>query len=246
MDKIKLLVWLPVGNYEGYIETYAQHNRSYDILLNCYETGKDWRRLEPNYYFEDHDFKYRSVVNLFEKNFPALSPYDYFFFPDADIRTNPVDIERLVTIVHEYKLDLASPAMAGHVFWGINQPVQNSLLRYTNFVEPICPLFSRRGLFACLWTMKLNYSAHGFDFVWAQIMKLLGMEMGIVDDVIVEHVRPQQSHLWKYPDGTSSLEELKTIFKNFNLYPDGVPSDVNIVLKHLEPKVLKQVNVERL
>ena len=64
------------------------------------------------------------------------------------------------------------------------------LVRYTNFVELMCPVFSRSFLQICLPTFEASFSGFGLDHIWSQLGGRVPGRIAIIDDIAVAHTRP--------------------------------------------------------
>jgi hypothetical protein len=62
--------------------------------------------------------------------------------------------------------------------------------RYTQFVEIMCPIFSRRALQICLGTMRDTASGYGLDHLWPSLLGYPRGRIGIIDAVAAAHTRP--------------------------------------------------------
>ena len=121
-----------------------------------------------------------------------LDDYGYIWLPDDDLAAKTADINRMFSIARTYGLALAQPAIArGEVSHQIVRQQAGLLLRYTRFVEVMCPLFSRSALQRVRSTLVANKSAWGLDWAWSQLLP--ADELAIIDAVGVHHTRPLQS-----------------------------------------------------
>ena len=59
---------------------------------------------------------------------------------------------------------------------------------HTNFVEGMCPVFSRRALQICHGTLKETW--YGADILWPALLGRPSTRIGIMDEVAVVHTRP--------------------------------------------------------
>ena len=74
--------------------------------------------------------------------------YDRIWLPDCDIKADTESINRLFTLFEQQKLELAQPAIAaGEVSFQTVRRRPGVVLRYSPYVETMCPLFTRAGLF---------------------------------------------------------------------------------------------------
>lgn len=204
------------------LENYTSDN--YDLFIIDYTSQKNQSPLHNNKYkfvFESEGgYKYHNIKRLLELT-TILEDYEYIWLPDWDINFNPNDLNNLFSIAKEYNLDLSQPSLSedSHISWKITQHNPNTKVRLTNFVEVMCPLFKNTFLKEVLWTLNLNYSSWGLDFLWGSLAK--ENKIGIVDSIVVKHDRPISSHEWLLPNNLNAnqeLEELKNKY-NFNLSP---------------------------
>ncbi len=117
--------------------------------------------------------------------------YRYIWIADPDLELAPGGISRLFGIAERYGLDLSQPALTGDSYWSFPHTLRHSLylFRKTNFVEVMCPLFSRDALRSSLHWFDLNRSTWGTDVCWS--FSLAGhMSLAIIDDVTVRHGMP--------------------------------------------------------
>ena len=185
------------------LEGLEQYSGSgYDLFVIDYETEKS--------------FKYHGIKNLIEDK-DLLSAYDYFWFPDYDIKINDGDLEKLVKLAKACEFDLCQPSLSSDSYasWEVTKNVPNSLTRETHFVEIMCPLFSKAFLKEMLWTFDLNYSGWGLDHLWYAMSG--NCKLGIIDAVQVSHVKPVSSHKWILPNGKTSQEEMIDLLQEFGL-----------------------------
>ena len=79
---------------------------------------------------------------------PELTRYEAIWFPDDDIRCDPAGVERLFDVFRRRNMLLAQPSLAdgSYVAHEITRWNGSVEVRFTNFVEAMCPLFSRDAL----------------------------------------------------------------------------------------------------
>ncbi len=158
-------------------------------------------------------YKWRNINRLM-----SLEDWDYVWFPDDDNDISPRDVERLFELAHKHDFQLCQPSMSAdstEIGWDVCRHVPGSEARPTNFVEVMCPLFSREALEACRPTFDVNYSGWGLDFVWPKLLDY--KRIGVVDAVQVRHTEPGASPSWKFPNGKTSREELDETLAKYGL-----------------------------
>ncbi len=168
-------------------------DRNWDLCISWYDRsctlGTD----------KDADFE---SMQAEDRKFPALWRlfgaqsgfwrYDYVMFPDDDLRMGWQDINRMFDIMRANDLLLAQPSLLAqsYVLHDLTRQRPDGLLRFTNFVEVMVPVFSREALLLCAPTFGLSPSAFGLDHVWPRILGLPPARIAIVDAVAVAHTRP--------------------------------------------------------
>lgn len=202
------------------IENYIYNTENYDLFIIDYTSEENNSPLRSfadlNVFETNGGYKYQNIKKLILK-LDLLGKYDYFWFPDWDISFVENTLETLFHSAKIYNLDLCQPSLSldSHISWSITQHNPETILRYTNFVEVMCPLFKNSFLKEVIWTFDLNFSSWGLDFLWPTISE--NKNIGIVDLVVVKHERPISSHEWILPNGKNAAEELNDLQKKFNL-----------------------------
>lgn len=174
-----------------YIE---EEDRNWDLCISWYGVALPTDMGLCEYFVhQPKDYKFGAIYRLFSAN-PSLLDYENFFFPDDDLELSWRDINRLFNIFSRAALSVAQPSLSPVSSSYINHPITTQdpshLLRYTNFVELMCPMFNREVLEACLPAFENTKTGFGLDHVWAEISGRVPGRMAIIDDVAVVHSRP--------------------------------------------------------
>ena len=101
---------------------------------------------------------------LFTQQAKVLQNYSHIALVCDDLDANVATWNTMFHFCDWYGLDLAQPAVLGHVSWDITRPQPGVLLRYTNFVESMAPVFSRRVLDRVVPTFSESIS--GCSEIW--------------------------------------------------------------------------------
>lgn len=119
-----------------------------------------------------------------------IAGYDYVWFPDDDLLCEPENVSEFFTIVDQLKLDLAQPALTPNSYFVHPIVLQHAAfqVRFTNFVELMCPLMSRDMLARALPTMSGTLSGWGVDAAWPRLTRT--GRIAIVDSTPIQHTRP--------------------------------------------------------
>lgn len=211
------LVVCCVGADTPEYQSFVTRARDFDVCLISYEPGKvDLSDAAADYVLEHVGFKYPNVRLALEQ-FELLQRYDYVWLPDADLRITSSEVSQLFAIARKFELDVCQPALKqlpdvnGNYSWDITVAQPDLVLRYTNFVEIMCPLFSARALDRLLWTFDLCQSGWGLDALWPKILP--NGTFAIIDAINVEHARPVSSEFWALPNGLTPQQELAAILR---------------------------------
>jgi tetratricopeptide (TPR) repeat protein len=114
--------------------------------------------------------KLRAIHALYERKKNHFLSYEYVFFPDDDLAADVETFNRIFLLADHFGLHYAQPALTHDSFmgaWGITMENRSFLLRYTNFVEVMAPVFSRAYLQLCAPSFIENISGYGLDLLWS-------------------------------------------------------------------------------
>jgi hypothetical protein len=98
--------------------------------------------------------------------------------------------------------------------------------RFTDFVELMGPVFSRRFLERCLPTFDANLSGWGLSFVWPRMLGEGLQRCAIIDDATVTHTRPFGGPTYDLLRrlGRNPLDEFRELMRRHGLREDAVPN----------------------
>lgn len=181
------LVISPIGDESMHASWLADRpNRTFDVLLMHYGTVENYGRSDADYYAARKGFKWELLDFALQSFHDVVQEYEYIWCPDCDVRATTDQVNRLFAIMPEQRLQLAQPAIAaGEITYQFLRPRPGVLLRYTPFVEVMCPVFSREALLCVQPTFQESRSGWGLDLLWPR--NFAKQEMAIIDAVGVEH-----------------------------------------------------------
>jgi glycosyltransferase involved in cell wall biosynthesis/TolA-binding protein len=139
----------------------------------------------------------------------ALEKYDYILLCDDDIWLPPDFLDTFLFLQERYDFAVAQPARTHNSY--IDHPFVEQLdgliARRTLFVE-IGPLVSiRRDAFSSLLPFdESSYMGWGYDFVWPCIIEKMGLRMGVIDAVPVDHSLRRPVKNYNYDAANKSQE----------------------------------------
>lgn len=168
-------------------------SRNWDLLVSYYGLDPFWHPGDCEGAVAHLGQKWPAVQCMYRSN--LFDNYDYIWFPDVDIKTDTESINRLFELVRVFGLDLAQPALALDSYSSHNIVLQhkNSIIRYTNFVEIMVPVFSQNGLAICAESFDVPGMGWGLDYVWPKLLAYSNKNVGIIDAVSVTHTVPAGS-----------------------------------------------------
>ncbi len=187
------LIVSPVGNGSQHWTWLSEAScRQFDLALVYFDDQPNLYRADADHYLEQRGFKFHLIEQMLTRLGAQLDDYDYIWCPDDDLATSTRDINRMFQIARQYRLPIAQPAIAsGDVSFATVRQQPGLLLRYTQFVEVMCPLFSRPALDCVRSTLVENKSAWGIDWAWTRLLP--SNQFAVIDAVGVHHTRPLQS-----------------------------------------------------
>jgi hypothetical protein len=205
----------------------SQHNswltsssaRTFDLALIYFGDHPGTFRVDADIYVERKGVKFPLIADLLDELDHRIESYDYVWLPDDDIATAVADVNRLFEIARQYQLPIAQPAIAtGDVSYQSLRVQPNLLLRYTRFVEVMCPVFSRTALTAVRPTFRETVSGWGIDWAWTRLVD--PRQIAVVDAIGVHHTRPLASgdaYRRFAQQGVSPTEERRRIMRRYGL-----------------------------
>jgi hypothetical protein len=179
--------------HTGWPQNIDPSRRSWDLCLAWYGDETSFLQRPPSEYsvLLKKGNKLQCLHRLCYPGSP-LFDYEYVAFPDDDIATSWMDLNRIFQICADYNLLLGQPALShdSYIAHAILRQQPDKILRFTNFVEIMTPFFSRLALRRCSGTFNFGASGWGLDRAWPVILGDPRNRIGIIDAVPVHHTRP--------------------------------------------------------
>jgi hypothetical protein len=168
--------------------------RSWDLCISTYGPADAAMVDEAEYRTHQPDQrKFQALHDLFFVGSPLWN-YERVWFPDDDLMLGWSDINQLFHIARKFSLDLAQPSLLPvdgcHITHGITRQQPGTILRYVDFVEIMCPVFSARALGVCLGSFRDSVSGFGLDHLWPALLGGARSRIAIIDATGVIHTRP--------------------------------------------------------
>lgn len=153
--------------------------------------------------------KWDGLYSFFESNPELLDKYEWIWLPDDDIAADTRNINHLFDMARQCQLKLAQPSLSWNSYYShlltLNNP--RFIVRYTNFIELMAPLFHRSLLQKILPAFRGRRFGFGLDFYWSRWIEQPFMASGIIDTLTVTHTKPvSRGQLYNASSHTPKLE----------------------------------------
>jgi hypothetical protein len=125
------------------------------------------------------------------RNAEIFEKYKYIALIDDDVLMSTDDLNRCFQIGERRYLQLWQPSLTWDSYFSYAFVLHNPLfeLRYSNFIEMMCPFFSSELLRLATPTFSLGYLV-GIDVIWTRLLKDGNLKYAVVDSVKARHTRP--------------------------------------------------------
>lgn len=206
-----------VGN-NGLYKGWLGNDANFDLVLLYYGNDKEtFDKLKSDGYTVVNTIgsKFHLIKDFITNNKDYYDRYDNFWFPDDDLETNCYSINKLFSMHEEFKLWLSQPSILGYTSHDITKPNINCILRYTDFVEIMCPLMTSSVLKKLLDTFDLSESGWGVDIIWNYILGCPQDKIAIIDEVSVTHTRQPGTDYSRFKNNPH--DELRHILNVFSV-----------------------------
>ena len=135
--------------------------------------------------------KYLGLADCFERHPHFLEHYDWIGCPDDDLEVAMGSWSQIFDIAAESGASIAQPSLDARSYFGHSVTLQRRHYRYrrTNFVEVMCPVFTRETLRDLLPLFRESKSSWGVDYVWSHLIASAGQRLVIIDAAALLHTR---------------------------------------------------------
>jgi hypothetical protein len=227
------LIISTVGD-ESLHHEWIKNDPNFDLVLLYYgdnsEVVNEYAKQTP-YVYAAKGEKYHLIKSLILLSPEFISNYIHIWIPDDDVSISTENINKLFNIANQYQLSISQPAMEGYISHEITKPIPNSLLRYTNFVEVLAPLFNKKTLFKVYDTFNLNYSAWGYDYLWPHLLNYPQNKIAIIDDITMTHTKPVGQNYSRFPK--NPWDEMNELLLLYNIKKEEINYSQIIKNEHI-------------
>lgn len=182
------LVISTVGDQSLHRYWIPSANSNYDLGLIYYGDGEGYPDDTP-LFIKRKGPKYHLLHDIIEE-YPEVLNYKYIWMPDDDIALPASEIHRFFEINKRYNLWISQPSIMGWYGLDVTLHHKDCFMRFTNYVEIMCPCLESDALRKCLPTFKENKTGWGIDHVWNTLLGHPTNKIAIIDDIVAFHTRP--------------------------------------------------------
>lgn len=135
--------------------------------------------------------KYIGLADCFDRNPHFLEHYDLIGCPDDDLEVAAGSWSEIFEIAAESGAAIAQPSLDARSYFSHGVTLQRRRYRYrrTNFVEVMCPIFTRDALSEFLPRFRDNKSSWGLDCLWSSQLESAGKRLAVIDAAALLHTR---------------------------------------------------------
>jgi hypothetical protein len=168
----------------------APDEPNFDLIVAAYE-ALPGRLLEAaDAVFLIPGSKVMGWSSVFKSDPGILERYDAIALIDDDLQCSSRDINLCFSLGEQYRLDVWQPSLSWDSYYSYGVFLNNPLfrLRYTNFIEMMCPFFSTEQLRRALPLFEIGLET-GIDRLWCRLKDDWNRAYAVLDAVSVRHTR---------------------------------------------------------
>ena len=194
-DVRRYLVVVRAGDKSLHLDWLKNGVRNFDLFVSYYGQESGQFHEQAEYYEVTPGLKWPSLAQIFFQQRDLLLRYKACWFPDDDLQTDCQTINAMFALFEQYELWLAQPALGAgsHVAHWITTAIPGNRLRFTDFVEVMCPLIERDSLGIIGPSFSESTSGWGLDFLWPYLLHYPKNRIAILDETPVLHTRAARS-----------------------------------------------------
>jgi len=188
--------------------------RDFDILVSAYSPNAPRPQAPGVTYVDIPGWKVSGYRQTFDREWERISQYTHVALLDDDLETDAETISKCFRDGAALELDVWQPSLTHDSYFTYAAFLHNPAfkVRYTNFIEMMCPFFSRDALSRARGLFGLGYEA-AIDLVWCKLWEDNRYRCAILDQVRVRHTRPVAAlaHVNGFADGKRYEDDIDAL-----------------------------------
>lgn len=194
MANRRFLVLARVGDTSLHRNWIQGAARNFDLYLSYYGSVPGRYAGEGDFLKEAKGLKWPIVHEHLVQENRLIDQYEAVWFPDDDLLMDAAGISRMFELFMAFGFSLAQPSLTPDSYFSHSTVLRDAdyIVRYTNFVEVMGPIFSQPALQLLHPTFAQSRIGWGLDYLWPHLLERdnQGHRMGLIDAVPVVHTRP--------------------------------------------------------
>jgi hypothetical protein len=195
-------------------------SRNFDLLITEYESSGETPRTDGVEKIHLAGTKIAGYLNILTTRPELFLQYTHIALVDDDILMNCDQINECFRVGKDNQLQLWQPSLSwdSYFSYAATLHVPFLKLRYTNYVEMMCPFFSSRYLQQALPLFSLGFET-GIDLMWTRLQKNNLYQYAIIDGVIAKHTKPvgRVKEMQGFSKDYSYDDEIEIVLNKFNI-----------------------------
>lgn len=169
--KNKYLVFTSAGNNSNLMH-WLEGEKNFDLWISYFGDDENKYSEFADYYMMRKGGKFPVLHYIYQHWASIVEQYDAIFVLDDDLIFNGTDICQLFETLTRENLSLLQPAFdkRGKVSFKLNEVQPFSKLRYANFVEVACPMFTENELSNFMKQYDPELIGWGVDFWFSELI----------------------------------------------------------------------------
>ncbi len=166
-------------------------SRNFDLLVASYDPRVAVRDGDGVLGIHIPGAKVAGWNEIWHTQQPILSRYRHIALIDDDISSDATTISACFDAGARHGLQMWQPSLTwrSHYSHVVTLTNPRFRLRFVNFVEMMCPFFTREALVAVAPLFGLGYES-GIDMVWCSLLASPWQKCAVIDETPVTHTRP--------------------------------------------------------
>jgi hypothetical protein len=202
-EKRKYLLFTSVGDNTDFHNRWCSENRNYDIIAYYYGNSDDNYNLYKNkvdVLLRKKGYKWPLLLEYYRNNKSVFENYERYFIVDDDIVLTTNEINSLFDISDKYNLSICGPAFSKKGKYAkLAPPKENTVLRYTNWIENNAPIFNYTALTNFLKVYDGSIKGWGVDhlYLWVNGKYKENKNIAIIDEIVAINPKDNNKILGK-------------------------------------------------
>ncbi len=193
---------------------------NFDVLVSSYEDDIPIVAHEKVFQIPgNRRTKVEGFSRLLRDYGDFIAAYRLVAFIDDDVAADAETLSQCFELGDELGLQIWQPALSHDSYFTYAALLRNPAYawRYVNFIEMMCPFFSREKLAQVAFLYDQGYES-GIDLIWCNVGRSGSRSFAVLDCCCVKHTRPVGGEMAKngFVSGRSYETDIEKILGDYN------------------------------